>query len=363
MRVFLFSTQWPEYMIELSNSLAERCEVILMIPDNNRFTEKHRELISSKVRFEPYKLILHKSVRDNFGMLFTILQKLWQYKPEILHIQANGHRLFYWIFFLKPVRTKVVNTIHDPVKHEGDRLSHAVNDSWVKFIGRYFTRKYIVHADALISTLVKSYKISAKRVVKIPHGNFEIYKKFQTKWPPAENNSILFFGRIWPYKGLEYFIEAANLVCRERQDVRFVIGGVGDDLTQYTDKILNKENFVIMNEHISLDVAGQLFHQATLVVLPYIQATQSGVIPVAYSYGKPVIASNVGGLPEVVIDGVTGFLVEPRSYEQIAERILYFLNNPEVRIQMGESAYEFAHHELSWSNIADQCLHLYSSLE
>ncbi len=362
MKVFLFSTQWPEYMIELSNSLAERCEVILMIPDNHRFTERHRELISSKVKFEPYKLILHKSIRDNFRMLFTILQKLWQYKPEILHIQANGHRLFYWIFFFKPVRTKVVNTIHDPVKHEGDRLSHAVNDSWVKFIGRYFTGKYIVHADALISTLVKSYKISAKRVVKIPHGNFEIYKKFQTKWPPVENNTILFFGRIWPYKGLEYFIEAANIVCRENQDVRFIIGGVGDDLNQYTDRIMFKEKFVIINNQISLDDAGQLFQQAALVVLPYIQATQSGVIPVAYAYSKPVIASNVGGLPEVVIDGVTGFLVEPRSSEQIAERILYFLNNPEVRIQIGESAYKFARQELSWGNIAELSYKLYREL-
>jgi alpha-maltose-1-phosphate synthase len=359
MKVLLFSTQWPEYMIELANALSVRAEVILMLPDNHRFTTRHRELISSKVRFEAYELVLHKSIRDNFSMLFTILEKLWYYKPNILHIQANGHRLFYWIFFFKPFKTKIVNTIHDPVKHEGDLLSHAVDDSWVKFIGRYFTKKYIVHASTLIPSLVKAYSIKGDRVIKIPHGNFEIYKKFQTKSVEQDENMILFFGRVWAYKGLEYFIEAANIVCVQNKKATFYIVGVGEDMHKYVSMIKYPERFVLVNRRVSLDEAGQYFQKSAVVILPYTEATQSGVIPVAYAYSRPVIATNVGGLPEVVLDGKTGFIVEPHSSDQIANKILYLIGDTSILHNMGNAAYEYAKQELSWDGIADSCLKLY----
>src|SRR5690606_19052123 len=102
--------------------------------------------------------------------------------------------------------------------------------------------------------------------------------------------------------------------------------------------------------------------QASIVVLPYIEATQSGVIPIAYAYGKPVIASRVGGLPNIVVDNETGFLVEPRSAEQIAERIIFLLQNPQERKRMGDSAYSYAMTELSWDRIADSTMKVYKQV-
>ncbi len=363
MKILLFSTQWPEYMIELSNSLAYHGDVILMIPDNHRFTEKHFEQIGPTVKVELFKVVLYKSLSSNFKMLFFILRKVWKYRPEILHVQANGHRLFYWIFLLKPRRTKIVNTIHDPVKHTGDKLSHAIDDGFVKKAARFFTKKYIVHGDWLIHQLENSHGVPKDRIVSIPHGNFEIYKRFQTTQVEQDENVILFFGRIWAYKGLEYFVQAANIVSEIKPDAKFHIVGVGEDLDKYLQQIEHTEKFVIVNKRVSIDEAGQYFQKSSIVVLPYIEATQSGVIPVAYAYSKPVIATNVGGLPEVVINGKTGYLVEPRSSEQIAEKIIFLLNNPDIKNEMGKAAYEFAAHELSWERIAKRHFDLYKSLK
>lgn len=362
MRVFLFSTQWPEYMIQLANALSSRCDTILMLPSNHRLTKGHIELIHPQVKFESFEVIFYKSIRANFRMLLHILFKLWKYKPEILHIQANGHRLFYWILFLKPYRTKVVNTIHDPVKHVGDLLSLNIDDFLVKRTCKFFTKKYIVHGEYLRGLLKRTYKVSGERIVCIPHGNFNIYKEFQRTQVDQDRNMVLFFGRIWAYKGLEYFIEAANMVCEINPHATFYIVGVGEDIQKYVALIKNREKFVVINKRVPIEEAGQYFQKAGVVVLPYIEATQSGVIPVAYSYSRPVIATRIGSLPEVVLDGVTGFLVEPRSPESIVEKISILLNNHEIQEKMGRQAFDFANNELSWEGIADLHYNMYTKI-
>src|SRR5690606_38051024 len=206
----------------------------------------------------------------------------------------------------------------------------------------FLTSKHIVHAPGLISRLAQSYRIDGGRIVSIPHGHFGIYKRLQDDEPIMGSDFVLFFGRIWEYKGLEYFIRAANIVHVSMPNVRFCIAGTGESLDKYLKEIDNPGRCLIINERIPVGKVGKLFEQASIVVLPYIEATQSGVIPIAYAYGKPVIASRVGGLPNIVVDNETGFLVEPRSAEQIAERIIFLLQNPQERKRMGDSAYSYA---------------------
>src|SRR5579859_1932811 len=171
MKVLLFSTDWPEYMIELANEMAGYCETVLMMPWNYGLTEAHKKCLSKAVSFRDFELIDYKSIRKNFVMLFNILKVIWKEKPEILHIQSNGHRLFYWVALFKPWKTKIVNSVHDPEKHSGDALSLAVDDSLAEYLMRFFTEKYIVHGDNLIEMLAKSYRIDRARIVSIPHGH------------------------------------------------------------------------------------------------------------------------------------------------------------------------------------------------
>ena len=95
MKVILFSAEWPEYMIGLANEMAKHCTTILMMPRNYGLTEDHKECLSKEVRLDTFELIDYKSVRKNFRMISWILRILWREKPEVLHIQSNGHRLFF----------------------------------------------------------------------------------------------------------------------------------------------------------------------------------------------------------------------------------------------------------------------------
>ena len=80
---------------------------------------------------------------------------------------------------------------------------------------------------------------------------------------------------------------------------------------------------------------GELFQRASIVVLPYIEGSQTGIIPIAYSFKKPVIATNVGSISEVVEDGVTGFIVPPRDSHALADAIIKILKDDDLRKRDG----------------------------
>ena len=103
----------------------------------------------------------------------------------------------------------------------------------------------------------------------------------------------------------------------------------------------------------------ELFEKASIVVLPYIDASQSGVVPLAYSFQKPVVVTDVGSLPEVVDNGKTGYVVPPKDSKKLAEAIIDLLKDEAKRHEMGKNAFQKAHEELSWNSIAPQTVAIY----
>jgi glycosyltransferase involved in cell wall biosynthesis len=153
---------------------------------------------------------------------------------------------------------------------------------------------------------------------------------------PADGEPrVLFFGRIWEYKGLEYLIRAEPLITSKIPRARIVIAGTGENFNRYGRMMLHPDRFIVHNEYISNEKRAELFSQASLVVLPYVEASQSGVIPLAYSFGKPVVATTVGGLPEMVDHGKTGYLVPPRDAKALAEAIVLLLQDQQQRRLFG----------------------------
>ena len=141
--------------------------------------------------------------------------------------------------------------------------------------------------------------------------------------------------------------------------VRIVIAGSGENISGYIKMMAHPDRFEVLNEFIPADKTAELFRSATVVALLYVEATQSGVIPMAYHYGKPVVATDVGGLPSQIIDGETGFLVPPRNEKELADAILRLLEDGGLRQRMGTNARQVAETSLSATTVAAQTVPVY----
>ena len=134
-------------------------------------------------------------------------------------------------------------------------------------------------------------------------------------------NLILYFGYIRPYKGLQNLISAFAELIKERDDTKLlIVGECYEDPEIYKKqilelKIVDKVHF--KNEFISNEQVEPYFKAADFICLPYNSASQSGIIMIAYGFGKPVVVTDVGGLPELVVEGKTGFIAERNNQKSL----------------------------------------------
>ena len=115
-------------------------------------------------------------------------------------------------------------------------------------------------------------------------------------------------------------------------------------------------NVKIINHYISDETVAELFQRCSFVVLPYDDATQSGIIPIAYSFKKPVVTTNVGSLPEVVENGITGLIIEPKNSKQLAEAVISMFKR-DLK-PMGEQGYIKMKKMMDWNQIVNKILSL-----
>ncbi len=161
---------------------------------------------------------------------------------------------------------------------------------------------------------------------------------------------LLFFGFVREYKGLKYLIQALPRITERCEDVRlFVVGDFGGAENREAYEKLMEENAVrshitICDGYIPDREIEKFFAACDLVVLPYVSATQSGIVQIAYGFEKPVMVTNVGGLPDVVEDGKTGYVVEPENSTALADAVVrYFKENREKEFEenVKKEAYRF----------------------
>ncbi len=175
--------------------------------------------------------------------------------------------------------------------------------------------------------------------------------------PPEHALELLFFGFVRPYKGLDLLIEAMALVPRDL-DVRLTVAGEfweGSAKTRERIAELGITDRVdVLDRYITEEEAAECFGRAHAVALPYRSATGSGVVAVAYHYGKPVVVTDVGGLPDVVLDGETGLVVAPESPEALAAAIERLAVSDLAA--MGAAVERHKRENMSWGGLASTIL-------
>jgi glycosyltransferase involved in cell wall biosynthesis len=160
---------------------------------------------------------------------------------------------------------------------------------------------------------------------------------------------LLFFGFVRPYKGVEYAISAMPQILEEVDAHLLVVGefwSPESDFRALINRLAVSSAVTIVNRYVPNEEVAPYFAAADLVVLPYLDATQSAVIPIAYGFERPVLTTAVGGLGEAVKDGRTGFLVPPGDSEALAQMVVRFFRE-ELGQQLAANI-RAEHQRLSW---------------
>lgn len=216
----------------------------------------------------------------------------------------------------KKKNIEIVFLCHNVVEHE-DAL-------WKRLITNFVlsnAHRFIVHTLIDRDNLLKDFPNSIIHVHALPV--FDHFPQPTTKLPRRARLELLFFGFVRPYKGLEVLLEAMLLL--KHDDVFLSVVGEfwkdENEILSYINDHGIADKIEIFARYVSDDEAAAYFARCDVVVLPYHSATGSAVIPLAYHYGKPVIATRVGGLPDVVEERLTGILIDPGSSIQLAAAI------------------------------------------
>ncbi len=146
-----------------------------------------------------------------------------------------------------------------------------------------------------------------------------------------KKNVILFFGYIREYKGLMTLLDAMPEILKRigNDTTLLIVGEFYDKREKYDAKIHAlglSDNVKVVSEFVPNEAVGRYFSVSDVVAMPYHSGTQSGILSIAYSFRKPVVITNVGGIAETVIEGETGFIVEPRNPIALADAIEKFYN-------------------------------------
>lgn len=262
--------------------------------------------------------------------------------PEIVHVQENHDPRILLLARGFPL----VYTVHDPIPHPGapviGGVGAAVLKAWLRRADRV-----IVHGDRL-RPLLPSW-LPPARVAVINHGTWVR----ETPLPPPEQRAVLLFGRLERYKGVQVLCEAMELVWRSRPEVKLVVRGEGPAAAALPDDPRIEASIGYLPEN----ALEGMFANASLVVLPYLEGSQSGVGAQAVGNGVPVIVSDVGALPTLALD--RSFVVRPADPRDLAAAIVRHLDDG---LDVRRRTLRFAERELSWTALARRGLDLYEGV-
>ncbi|MGA2515974.1 MAG: glycosyltransferase family 4 protein [Thermodesulfobacteriota bacterium] len=271
--------------------------------------------------------------------------------------------------YYKLLGKKLVFTAHNIDEKERDGGNHILNRLSLKIL--YTLMDHIfVHTTKMKSQLIQEFKIREDKVTVIPFGiNNTIPTSNLTKAEARaelqlgdHEKVLLFFGNIAPYKGLEYVIDAIERLRNKDDTFRLIIAGRIKDCQPYWERLQrivenhNLSNYIIRKiEYIPDEEVEVLFKSSDVLMLPYKFIYQSGVLFLSYSFGLPVIATDVGSLREEIVEGETGFICKPEDPQDLSEKIdLYFKSELFKNLEKNRKIImEYANERYSWDKVGE----------
>lgn len=290
---------------------------------------EQKDYSNDMFKIEETQFLIHTANPINIG---SVGKKIRKIRPDLVIMQW-WHPYFapcYWLLE-KSIGKKIQKMFicHNVFPHERFPMDRKLTQMVMKN-----GDAFIVHSKSDGEDLLTIKKNAKYR--QNPHPTYNAFKirnisKAQAREELGESidaRLLLFFGFVREYKGLKHLLNAMPQVKETLGNVKLlVVGSFGDDKEEYM-QLIQKHEIVdcveVIDGYTPDGEVEKYFAASDLVVLPYESATQSGIVQIAYGFEKPVIVTNVGGLPDVVTDQKTGYVVEAKNPKALADAVIDF---------------------------------------
>jgi glycosyltransferase involved in cell wall biosynthesis len=357
--VTMYTDSYDDYVLSLAPTLATRCDLTLVRP-----TSWTRPVAAPPNASLAIRRVSLPRVRDprRFRATSGVVRSIGRSGADIFHLQQSGDPWFSLAMLAHRPKVPTVVSIHDVTPHPGDGMQipggNLMQRAWKDRVARF-----IVHAPELVAELEHTWGIDPARVRVVDHGELgSLYRsRVGAERPRAvrEPATVLFYGRRWPYKGLSVLVSALNQMASATSGLRLIVAGQGEPLEPTLATLSPQVTVERHDRRVDDATTVDLFDRATLVCLPYIEASQSGVAALAIGLGTPVVASDVGGIPRLIRHGHEGHLVPPGDPIALAAALTAVIDNPTLQASMSEASLDRATGELSPAAIADATMAVY----
>ncbi|MAJ44863.1 MAG: hypothetical protein CMF96_09010 [Candidatus Marinimicrobia bacterium] len=342
-KCYNFSRQYPDFLFPGKTQYLEPKE----------FIDESLECLDSINPISWFK-VANQIKKENFDL---VIFRFWNpfFAPMLVTIARLIKR--------KNPKLKLISLFDNFLPHES------------QFYDKYFTRSFVyeMHGNIVQSKKVEEEitefcsDISLKRLfhpLYTKYGDLEIQSECKAKLKLKKKFIILYFGLVRKYKGLDILMESIAKLKTLRNDFSVIAAGesYGDSvgLQNLISKLNINDVFEWQNNFIPDDHISTYFSACDILVLPYRSASQSGIVQIAYHFNKPVIVTNVGGLPEMVEIGRSGSIVNPESPEELSKEINKYLDK--VKLAEMSNFIEIFKEKYSWKIFVEETINYVNSL-
>jgi glycosyltransferase involved in cell wall biosynthesis len=361
-----------DYIVNLVQGLSNFCEVEFIgssiylkyaFNSNVKIINLRGEHTEDVSKYAKFKRVLK--------YYFKLIQFLIFSKIKVVHIQWLRFNFIDGValsLFARMIGKKVIYTAHDVVPHNFDTKYNR----FLFHLVYYSQNSIIVHTDFIKQRLINEFKVKKDKINIVKHGVYDVFRTPDMNSEIARTRLgfktddfiILFFGIISEYKGIKLLLEAFNKLSIESDKTKLVIAGriqkgheesIQKILTDNANSNITTKIHYIENEEVEI-----LFKASNVCVLPYLEASQSGVLFLSYGYGIPVIAPILGGFPDDVAEGKTGLLFETGNELSLIEAIRKAIVNFNfVEKEFNQNIKTFAYDNYSWNSSCEKLNTIY----
>lgn len=302
-------------------------------------------------------------IRD-LNTSYKFIKKLKHKNYNIIHF--IGTYVLFPLIQGRLDKTKLVQTLHE----SSDRLFKLEGNRIKRMLYKWLFRKFekdkihlIFHSENVMKQYLSNYHKDKSYIKVIPFGLFEGYKYFT----PVEMETLpsepfyLFIGYIHEYKGVDLIIELAMNLERSGQQIPFVIAG--KDATSIRRRFKLPDNITLIDRYLTENEIVELISKAYAILLPYTSASQSGIPNTAFCFNKPIIASDLDGICDIVENEVNGLLFKTTDLLELEEKVLDLWNNKNLYNKLVKNINERVNLEWTdWKSIGISTREYYLSI-